>query len=1189
MDVKAAENGQGTKYVIPTLYIGLGGTGLEVLLRLRRRMLTAAWGPRGQRLNSLDDFPAAEFLYYDLDRYHERFDPADPLAELIRIPQQDCLGWDLLGFGLNMDTILRSSHIASWFPEDERDRLSKHSFGPSRCVPRLHFFVHYNEIRDAISRKLSSLREASCHQERLSRLGLEAVADQVRVVVLCSAVGGTGSGTFLDMGWLAQILARRHFSGRSTVDLCLFTPSGYDFGDHSLPRAFGYAAFMELETAMRGMVDHMSAWDPNEGMPDLPTTPYTDVFLLENANLVGQSISSTEAVWDMAAGALFENITGGALGERLRMSRVHKEVFKLEDFCPAVPEDFHSVKLPFSRRYSSFGRAVLETPHAGWRNQLEYRLAAAMLEAHFGLTGQDRPGIRATDTDLSNFLKEHLHLGISLYSPTAGLRQIGEIGRLSAAFPECELTETLLRDEGGSIENALLKLVGEAVGRIVADPNSVNDWALMSRAALADLEEHAGLGGTGNDTDEVGGLERQTRRMAEEMRQTLREQLNAFLNDGDQYGLDFALSLAVLLRDSLAHPDAGLARLLDDNACRYRALGDAIRDRLISDTLNGIDAAATGGIFGGPKMKKALAGLEMLKLEMGHFLRCRVRSAAAAAGARLLRELSDYLGGPSGTDARGGTVHAGLTAEIQDSRESILDMCRTIRGFAQSIEDAAASARANRIDLRAEFPEPNLPDGQELRLLAREAFSDFARAQLPVLMSANGRRQLLQRLHAHAASVCELLLFPIGRQGDPLQAALLQMSPVERRGTFTRLFRGAMPWIDAELSDLGMRPDQFTCLLGVEDAQQWDVLREELVACLPQVLSPGTVQIVSTGEPGRAVCHVELTGIPLAALRGLRDWRAAYLEHERRCPMHTHCDISLFVEPQPPTVEELRRLAGDFRLFLLAVLLRQLVRKLGQDIPPGLYRFNFGLGDMRSLGNERIFRRYGLPTDYRSTVQAAVDELLQGLSPLQLFALSRLADYTARETYTPKLVTEANGYVQARPSLPHAVATKLAEELDASARERCRSQGLNAEELARASGLMEELLKDWTETVEGSEEDGYDSERQQSEPGHEHCKRRVKKEFFIPGWLEDLCGLSPSISPPPLPLQDPWWFGINNQKVGPCDSTRMQELIDEGTVDETTLAWRKGMAGWRPAGEVPDLASLFSPPPLDEEGPPPLG
>ena len=52
----------------PTLYIGVGGTGMDVMMRMRRRILNASWGNDKTRLESLAQFPIAQFIHFDLDQ-----------------------------------------------------------------------------------------------------------------------------------------------------------------------------------------------------------------------------------------------------------------------------------------------------------------------------------------------------------------------------------------------------------------------------------------------------------------------------------------------------------------------------------------------------------------------------------------------------------------------------------------------------------------------------------------------------------------------------------------------------------------------------------------------------------------------------------------------------------------------------------------------------------------------------------------------------------------------------------------------------------------------------------------------------------------------------------------------------------------------------------------------------------------
>lgn len=53
----------------PTLFIGVGGTGMQVLMRVRRRILNTLWGGAGHRtrVENLTEFPVAQFIHFDLD------------------------------------------------------------------------------------------------------------------------------------------------------------------------------------------------------------------------------------------------------------------------------------------------------------------------------------------------------------------------------------------------------------------------------------------------------------------------------------------------------------------------------------------------------------------------------------------------------------------------------------------------------------------------------------------------------------------------------------------------------------------------------------------------------------------------------------------------------------------------------------------------------------------------------------------------------------------------------------------------------------------------------------------------------------------------------------------------------------------------------------------------------------------
>ncbi|MBN2445784.1 MAG: SPFH domain-containing protein [Phycisphaerae bacterium] len=78
----------------------------------------------------------------------------------------------------------------------------------------------------------------------------------------------------------------------------------------------------------------------------------------------------------------------------------------------------------------------------------------------------------------------------------------------------------------------------------------------------------------------------------------------------------------------------------------------------------------------------------------------------------------------------------------------------------------------------------------------------------------------------------------------------------------------------------------------------------------------------------------------------------------------------------------------------------------------------------------------------------------------------------------------------------------------------------------------------------------------------------------------------PGAAPPPLPQAAAFFVAINNQQSGPFDHNALQQYAASGQLTRETLVWKQGMPNWIPAGQVPDLQSLFAsaPPPLPPKG-----
>ncbi|KIC07585.1 antifreeze protein, partial [Leisingera sp. ANG-M1] len=66
------------------------------------------------------------------------------------------------------------------------------------------------------------------------------------------------------------------------------------------------------------------------------------------------------------------------------------------------------------------------------------------------------------------------------------------------------------------------------------------------------------------------------------------------------------------------------------------------------------------------------------------------------------------------------------------------------------------------------------------------------------------------------------------------------------------------------------------------------------------------------------------------------------------------------------------------------------------------------------------------------------------------------------------------------------------------------------------------------------------------------------------------------VAPPPPPVEHVWHIAVDGQTSGPFSKARMGRMAQEGTLTRETHVWTPGQDGWKRAGEVMELAQLFT-------------
>lgn len=232
-----------------TICIGLGGTGRDVLMRIRRLIV--------DRYGDFKQLPVISFVHIDTDKatsnitglrtgntYHGvdlRFSDAEKVAATMTRSEVDNLTKELSRRASNYDGSPGVyKNIESWFPPQLLKNLKAIDEGAQaiRPVGRLAFFHNYRKIKAAIE---SAEQRTRGHEGFMIQKGW-SVENKLNIFVVGSLCGGTGSGVFLDVAYcLRQMYGN---DGAQIVGYLIISPELY--GNAPDKNANAYAALKEL-------------------------------------------------------------------------------------------------------------------------------------------------------------------------------------------------------------------------------------------------------------------------------------------------------------------------------------------------------------------------------------------------------------------------------------------------------------------------------------------------------------------------------------------------------------------------------------------------------------------------------------------------------------------------------------------------------------------------------------------------------------------------------------------------------------------------------------------------------------------------------------------------------------------------------------------------------------------------------
>lgn len=189
----------------PTVVIGIGGTGKNVLLSLKKMIVENS--KRGMK-----DYPVLRLFSLDTDvRIDSVSSEIKTIGDEIKLDpntEMFSLGADGITGTLDLDSF---PEIKSWYPYSRRAQLNPNNLsgGASQMKPVGRFSFAWNA--DALYQKIYQLLNniVTTRTGAENNIGRSNLEQSINVFICGSVCGGTGSGTFMDLAYLVRFIAKQ--------------------------------------------------------------------------------------------------------------------------------------------------------------------------------------------------------------------------------------------------------------------------------------------------------------------------------------------------------------------------------------------------------------------------------------------------------------------------------------------------------------------------------------------------------------------------------------------------------------------------------------------------------------------------------------------------------------------------------------------------------------------------------------------------------------------------------------------------------------------------------------------------------------------------------------------------------------------------------------------------------------------
>jgi hypothetical protein len=360
--------------VKPTIIIGIGGSGGDVLLRIRKRFY--------EKYGALQQFPIVSYIWIDTDATDKAIPNSAAISEQIAFANNEKVMTTIADTTKYTSDLNTYPHIKQWFyPGLSKLKTMNEGAGQIRAYSRLGFFDHFSDIRQTILNAAARVRNVENIKAARDRHNLDVDPSNLQVFVVFSVAGGTGSGMFLDVAFLVKDI----FKGEKLTNVGVVMMPGLFNPTEDRVFANGYAALKELEHYSYEH-DFVVQW-PDGFKRKIEGPPFNYAYLIDRTNSASQSVefANRDTIFNMVAENIFRDFTQGDFAGYKRGVRVNLDQYMYDTFGFGHLNDRGESVLDqkFRTRYGSFGMASITVPADRIEQACAYKLAADVVD-HWG-------------------------------------------------------------------------------------------------------------------------------------------------------------------------------------------------------------------------------------------------------------------------------------------------------------------------------------------------------------------------------------------------------------------------------------------------------------------------------------------------------------------------------------------------------------------------------------------------------------------------------------------------------------------------------------------------------------------------------------------------------------------------------------------------------------------------------------